>query len=323
MAWAGVLLGAVLAYTLWSPGQARGDGAHDLGRNGVWLQHGWIGDDVWFATYHKEHRKPEFRDPERVAALARQLAEHHVTDLFPHLAPCDPSGGLLSPDHDQLARFLDAFPDARVMPWIGGVFHRDVRADLPAWRARFIADSVALLERHPRLAGVHLNIEPWPSGDPHLLTLLDELRAALPEGKILSLAGSPPPVPLIGNHTVHWTTDYIRQVSDRVDHVAFMNYDSGLELEKLYVALMSRWTRQILEATPGTEVLIGLPVYDDAGVPWHDPEVEHLDSSLRGLHGALSSYDTLPPNYRGVALYSDWEMEPHEWALFSERFLAR
>ena len=89
-AWAAVALTVVLAYTLWSPGEERTDGAHDLGRNGIWLQHGWIGDDIWFATYKKEHRKPEFRDPERLAALSKLLAQRvgNLRDGLPPATAC-------------------------------------------------------------------------------------------------------------------------------------------------------------------------------------------------------------------------------------------
>lgn len=47
-----------LAYLLWTPGKVVRDGRFDLGTNGVWLQHGWLGDDEWFeslmATWTKE-----------------------------------------------------------------------------------------------------------------------------------------------------------------------------------------------------------------------------------------------------------------------------
>jgi len=37
-----------LAYLLWTPGEVVRDGRFDRGLNGVWLQHGWLGDDEWF-----------------------------------------------------------------------------------------------------------------------------------------------------------------------------------------------------------------------------------------------------------------------------------
>lgn len=320
--WLVALLACAGLYALWQPGAQVTDGRHDRGRNGMWLQHGWIGDDAWYARYNKEALKARLRGPAAARALAARLRARHIRDVFPHLAPSSPAGNLLQPDHAQLEVFLDALDQQRVMPWIGGVYHRDVRADSARWRARFIADAVALLKRHPRLAGVHLNIEPWPSGDPHLLVLLDELRAALPAGKVLSVAAYPPPVPVIGNLKVHWTPAYIRQVARRVDHMAFMCYDSGLKVKKPYVALMARWTVKILDATRGTETLLGLPAYDDHGAPWHSPDVENLETGMAGVHQGLLTLGATPEHYQGVALYADWEMSEAEWSSFARGFLS-
>lgn len=39
---------------------------------------------------------------------------------------------------------------------------------------------------------------------------------------------------------------------------------------------MVSWTQEILEWSLDTEVLLGLPAYDDEGVSYHYPEVENL-----------------------------------------------
>ncbi len=45
-----------------------------------------------------------------------------------------------------------------------------------------------LLNANPLLAGIHINIEPVPSGNTDFLKLLKELKHRLPKGKILSVA---------------------------------------------------------------------------------------------------------------------------------------
>jgi hypothetical protein len=32
------------AYAIWEPGERVIDGRHDLRSNGIWIQHGWLGD---------------------------------------------------------------------------------------------------------------------------------------------------------------------------------------------------------------------------------------------------------------------------------------
>ncbi len=90
-------------------------------------------------------------------------------------------------------------------------------------------------------------------------------------------------------------------------------YDTSLQHQKLYQYLMRSWTQEILAWSGVTEVLLGVPVYDDAGVKYHYPHVENLKNSLAGIHAGLARYSHLPDNYKGIAIYSEWEMEPEEW----------
>ena len=87
-----------------------------------------------------------------------------------------------------------------------------------------------------------------------------------------------------------------------------------------YVAMMARWPREILAWSEGRAVLFGLPAYDDPGVGYHRADVENLRTSIEGVHAGLGDA-ALPPNYQGVALYSDWELDEAEWQLFREHFL--
>jgi hypothetical protein len=59
---------------------------------------------------------------------------------------------------EQTGRFLDAFADFRVMPWIGGALGEQAFPISPEWRANFAARAAALLIAHPRLAGVHAGL---------------------------------------------------------------------------------------------------------------------------------------------------------------------
>lgn len=308
---------ACVAYALWTPGLDRTDGAHDRRRNGVWMAHGWMGADAWFARNHRDARR--FREPAAIAAMVARLRAHHVTDLYPHLCPME---GDALPPHDaaQTERLLDATDGLRVMPWVGGVFERQVFPDEETYRRHMARGIRELLEAHPRLAGVHVNVEPWPSGHPGMLRLLEAIRAALPPGRVLSVAAYPPPTRWQNDLEVHWTPAYFRAVAQRSDQVAVMMYDTSLRLAKPYEALMARWTREVLREAAPTPVLLGLPAYDDADKAWHRPDVENLRVALRGVHRGLG--DRAPSNHQGVALYAEWEMDADEWRWLRGHFLA-
>jgi len=307
-----------LAYLAWSPGLRVIDGRNDLRTNGLWLQHGWLADDAWLARNGKDTAR--FRTPDALRSLADRLRGHGIRDLFPHACPCGADGALPPHDDAQVERFLDHMDGFRVIPWIGGRLGANARINSPEWRARFAGSAATLLRDHPRLAGAQVNIEPLPSGNADYPALLDELRRALPAGKLLSVAAYPPPTRWQPSLEVHWEEPYFRQVASRVDHLAVMMYDTGLRWRKIYQRLMADWTFEALSWAGGKEVLLGVPAYDDAGVGYHDPAVESLENALPGIHAGLARSGALPGHYRGIAVYCEWEMDDAKWSLLRREF---
>lgn len=317
-----VLLVAVLgvlalAFRCWTPGRVVTSGWHDRGTNGIWMQHGWLGDDEWFSRYKKDPLR--FREVSKIQSAAQSLAAHGIRDVFPHLCPCEPNGRIAMSDPAQVERFLDGFEGFRVMAWIGGVLGAHCSPSSADWRREFVSSAVDLLRRHPRLAGVQVNIEPLPSNEEGYLELLEELKKAIPEGRVLSVAAYPPPTLWHRFPEVHWDELWFRAVASRCDHLAVMAYDTGLRVPKLYEHLMAGWTAECLAWAGTTPVLMGVPAYDDADSGYHDPAVENLHHALAGIHGGLPS-DARPANFLGVAIYCEWEMNSEKWKAMESEF---
>lgn len=285
------------------------------------MSHRWLGDDQWFIQNNREHLKAQYRDQAYIKTNLDMLHDRGVLDLFPHLAPTTTRGQLPKVSHEQLDRFLEVAEanKQRVLPWVGGVFELQCFPADARWRTTFIQSVLDLFDRHPRLAGVHINIEPWPNGNLDCLLLLDEMNQLLPAGKILSVAAYPPPTRWQQVPEVHWEQDYFREVARRCDHLAVMMYDTSIPLGKPYTALMSAWTRDVLDWSEGTPVLLGLPCYSDENVDYHDPAVENLPNALGGVHDGLIRRG-LPDHYRGIALYSLWEIDNEEWKIFDQGY---
>jgi hypothetical protein len=315
-----LLLALFVGYWLWSPGLDVRDGRHDVGRNGIWIGHGWLAGDDWFVRNHKTNQIAHFRDPSQIRKLADKLRQHHFTDVFPHLCPVELHGKLPTVKSNQVEQFLDEFGGFRVMPWIGGPNGAEVRLHEAKWRTKFVGNVVALLMAHPRFAGVHLNVEPLPSGDTNYLQLLGELRTALPHDKILSIAAYPPPTRWHPFPDVHWDEAYYHEVARRVDQLAVMMYDAGQRNPKFYVKLMADWTPQVLTWSGDKPVLLGIPTYDDPGVEYHYPNVENITNALLGIHRGLSR-QVSRTNYQGVAIYCEWETSESEWDFLRRHFL--
>jgi hypothetical protein len=320
--YAGLLVLAMvgISYMVWQPGADVRDGRHDRGGNALWLQHGWLGDDGWFARNQRD--KALFRTVEHVSRLREHCVAQHIQTVYPHLCPCDYDGHIASVDAGQTERFLDAFAGLRVIPWIGGVNEKQVDLPSSTWQSNFVASVVSLLAEHPRLAGVQINIEPLPSGDRDYIRLLETLKQAMPSNAVLSVAAYPPPTRWHPFPDVHWEEGYIREIAGIVNELAFMNYDTAITYPKLYESLMKKWTQECLDWSAGCDVLLGIPSYDDADSGYHDPAIENMHHALRGIHAGLASYPTLPEHYRGVAVYCEWETDAGEWGLWQEQFRA-
>ena len=308
----------LIGYQIWSPGKVVVDGSHDLKSNGIWIQHGWLGDDQWFQQHKKKAN--HFRNAQYIMKLRTLLLDHNITDVYPHLCPCRNTGEIPAVDAKQTRQFLQMMDGVRVIPWVGGVLNAQAFPESLQWRRHFIESVIELLESHPTFAGIHVNIEPMPSGNGDFLVLLQKLRQQLPDGKVLSVAAYPPPTIFQSTLEVHWEKTYYEKVSREVDQMVIMMYDTSLRFQKLYQYLMASWTQEVLEWSLLTEVLIGIPAYADEGVNYHYPRVENLRNSLLGVHAGLAKYNPLPENYKGLAIYSDWEMEPEEWQYLQQHY---
>lgn len=307
-------------YLVWQPGLDVRDGAHDLRHNGIWIAHEWLGSDGWFVQNGKTNQFATYRDLERIRKLSELLRQNHIRDIFPHLCPTEVSGDLPGVDDAQTERFLTVFAGFRVMPWIGGSKGHNVRYDDAQWRRNFFISVSNLFASHPRLSGVHLNVEPVPNGDTGYLSFLDELRAALPKGKLLSIAAYPPPTWWHSYAELHWDEKYFRQVARRSDQLVVMMYNTSLRVPKVYQSLMADWTGEVLAWSEGKPTLLGIPTYDDGDVGDHDSKVENLQNALLGIHQSLSE-NPFSRSYQGVALYSESETDAAEWQYFREHFL--
>ncbi len=308
-----VILGIpALVYLLWQPGSD--EKLPEYANNAIWLGHGWLGDDTWFAVNGRD--PDDFRSVEKISALFRQLSDHRISTVFPHLCPARGDGRIAAYDDEQIELFLDeaAKYHIQVIPWVGGVFGESARPSDDVWRGNFIGSIDELLKKHPRLAGVQINIEPWPEYEVGFLKLLDELRPLM-AGKILSVAAYPPPTVWHRFPDVHWRLAYIHRLAGHCDQMVVMMYDTAIPLEKFYINLVSSWSDELVVSTRsgGCELLLGIPAYEDADSGYHHPQAENISAALRGISDS-SHKDGID----GIAIYCHWEMDENKWRIWRE-----
>jgi hypothetical protein len=166
--------------------------------------------------------------------------------------------------------------------------------------------SIKEILAHDEVDGVHLNLEPLPSGSEDYLSLLVDINK-IKGNKLLSIAAYPPPTFLHPHPEVHWELGYYRQVCSLSDQVVPMMYDTAIGFRKVYTNLLRQWTVEIIAASGDKQVLFGIPAYEDADVGYHQPEVENVSGSLPGVVAGIN--DAQDPRNFGFSVYADWTLD--------------
>ena len=166
--------------------------------------------------------------------------------------------------------------------------------------------------------GIHLNIEPIPSGAPGYLEFLRDVKAAIGD-HTLSVAAYPPPLSDEPDDEGHWRAPFIREVCRNADELAFMAYNTGSTSAAGFETLIAAWTRQLAAALPspkagGCEWLMGVPAYDEEE-EYHRPDVETVEHSLRGVADGLRGAGA-PENFKGVAIYASFTADERKWSVY-------
>ncbi|CAM5555694.1 hypothetical protein SVIOM74S_09984 [Streptomyces violarus] len=142
-------------------------GTHTRNRDALWLGHAWV-----------DGRK---KDAD-VTALARRLQGTGIRDLYVHSGPLEHDGTLPESVYPRARWFIDAvhekLPGIRVQAFLGDVLAGEgadgMVLEKPDTRAAVVRSARQILDTG--YEGIHLDLEPMPSGDRDYLTLLDALR---------------------------------------------------------------------------------------------------------------------------------------------------
>lgn len=306
--WVATVIWLVLAveFTGSLSGQAR-----STGNDAEWLGHAWV-----------DGRKGQ----SDVDLLAEQLRDTGIRDLFVHTGPFRDDGTLDATMRPQ-ARWLTealhkALPGIRVQAWLGAhPVPEELHLDSTQTRAAILVAVGQILDEG--FDGIHYDFEPVDEGDELLLTMLRETRELTRRrGSILSVSaihtepwgGAAAIVTALPGRRALWSGDYLRRVSQEVDQVAVMAYDTGLPTQATYGGYMRRITEIALAVVPPEVTLfIGLPAYHDKHLFRRDG-AETVAAALRGIRLALGDQPTARPF--GVALYVDFAATEQDWASY-------
>ncbi|NRQ38295.1 hypothetical protein HII36_41685 [Nonomuraea sp. NN258] len=286
--------------------------AKSTGNDALWLGHMWV-----------DGRRAE-RD---VAQLAVRLRATGVKDLYVHSGPFGKDGTLNPDRYPNAANFVKwvrkHLPGVRVSAWLGQRVDRILDLDDPKSRENVLAGVAAIMKLG--YDGIHYNFEPLGDGDTSFLDLLDRTRQ---HTKLLSTSTPQiEPYPLmrlaargVMGHDKYWSQGYFKQVTDRVDQVAIMTYDSYTPLESLYGGHVARQAELALDLVPDTKHLfIGAPAYHDHGVAWAD-NAESVAVAGQAAKLALTEHGAR--ERFGLALYVDFAATEDDWREYMTHWMS-
>jgi Glycosyl hydrolases family 18 len=311
-----VLAVAVLAdYQAYPRCCAVGGRSFNSGDNGLWLRYTW---------YFGEHSDADVR------RLARDLQQRQIRYAYVHVRDITREGRLHFGYGDTARRLVRALhrdaPAVRLLAWVyAGNRRGQASVDLSDRDVRrAMVGEAVWLTRECGFDGIQWDYEVSPSGDADYVLLMQETRAALSQGKIVS-AAVPMWVPWpLRRVTGGWSEGDFARMAAASDQLAVMCYDSGLALPRLYVELVRLQARHVTRAVarggPACRVLLGLPTYGK-GCRAHHAWAENVRLALKGVREGLADPRARPATLSGVALFADYTTEPAEWRSYERLWL--
>lgn len=298
----------VVDYWAFPYGSSPLSGRFNRGENGLWLRYTW---------YFGE------KSPEELRELPLRLKEHQIQSAWFHVRVISKSGKLNFRYPDKARQLISAIhqaaPDVRAMAWVYVGNKRgagEVNLANRAIRLEMVAEAV-WLTTVCGFDGIQWDYEICDDNDPDLVNLLRETRAALPSGKIISVA-TPMwlPSPL---HQWGWSEEYFARVAALCDEIAVMCYDSGFLTPRSYVWITAQQvphiTQAVAKGNPRCRVFLGVPTYGK-GFFSHNPHAENLRLALYGVRQGIANTQTNRTVLAGVAPFADYTTEADEWEIW-------
>lgn len=292
------------------------------GVNGAWLRHAWV---------EEEKTDQEYQE------LAQHLQDKEITDAFFHVGPMD-GDGTIPEERYPMAEVLAAkmheyYPELRVQAWIGQVEVRGggpLDVSLPETKSNVIASGQLFLDLG--FDGIHYNIEPIYSYDADILEILEKsYELTQKRGAVLSIAsdeieffpGGERLVRLFAKQAGFWSPKFYSQVSETVDQIAVMTYDTAMPYPWLYSQFV-RWQTNLLvgAVADDTVLFIGIPTYEDRKISFN-PDAENMTYGLQGVQQSLQHRPQERLKTIGTAIYANWTTEEDEWAVYDEVWLGK
>lgn len=276
-----------------------------LDQNAAWISVNWAAEPT---------------EETALKQLNESVQSRQISYLYPYITYLKADGSF-NQTYTYAKTFVTQYrqynPNTKFLAWVGLPLKNDRSIGVQGWvdlsnntTRETIVQFIVEIINQSGFDGVHINAETVKNNDQHFLTLLDEVRNALDQDKILSIAGShwyPEAVnilPVIRDF--RWTGTYYQEIANRVDQITVMAYDSHIHHPALYRLWGREQVKGISRVLLNTEVslLFGLSVSHE-NTDSHNQRVENLTNGLAGIcAGSIKDR-----RINGIAIYANWDFD--------------
>lgn len=203
-------------------------------------------------------------------------------------------------DISQYIRLVKAnFPEQKILGWLNSATDILITG-VTDWTA--VQNLSMNLINQFGLDGIHFDIEPMSADDPNLLSFMTKMKSKITP-KILSMATT----------TENWSEEFIAKISQTVDIVSPMVYDSSTTTIANYQSYVYENSLKWLNAAT-CKIIPTLPSY--AANTWHNPIVENITTCMTGFQKAMNF---TKKNFTGFSTWNWYEMIDVDNKVFMDR----
>lgn len=289
-------------------------------KNGVWMKHDWVG---------KVHSDEEY------SGLCQLFIDNRITDAFFHVGPLNEKGQIEKDKYLYAQTLIEKMKscntDVNIQAWIGQIEVKGggiLNVENEEVRSNVIATSSEFLQIG--FDGIHYNIEPIYKGDKEIIDILKRTKdITSKDGKILSIAadelepfrGSEFLARILFERAGFWDRDYYMEITQYVDQIAVMTYDTALPTDWLYGSIVQWQTSNLLSIVDSDKtIFIGIPTYDDKSFG-HNPSAENMESGVRSIKKGVEGIDQKKLKNFGVSIYAEWTTDQDEWEYYQNEWI--
>ena len=322
MRWAvrGVVIGcvAVVAFLVLKQFVLNGEEEQERAENNrTWLEFAWAMDPV---------------NPDAVQQLGERLRSNGINRVYLEASAWRSDNALIEAAHaaDFARELRSVYPQIKILLWLRMSGEQIAQPELQAAVTQLSQKAI----QEWKFDGVQLNSRAVIDGSESYIGLLRQLRTVLGSEALLSVTVPPDRIPSdpevpIGptiDPNLTWGVNYKQRVGLlQVDEIVIMAHASGLTDSKAYETWVAyqitSYTEVLSRLERPVDIIVALPTYDAA--PEHDPLIEDVSASIRGVKLGIKNAGSQRQWIKGVGLYEYKTTDSLEWARYREEWLLK